>query len=401
MEQLELFNAPFTLEEIFEAYFECRKNKRRTLNALCFELELERNLIRLWRDLNDGTYKIGRSITFIVTRPVRREIFAADFRDRIVHHLIMRKLMPLFEQHFHPHSFSCRVGKGTLCAIKAAYDDIKACSHNYTRPCYVMKLDIQAFFMSIDQRILFRKLHKFIEKYYHGADKSRVLCIVRDIVFNRPQENCKRKGLLKDWEKLPKHKSLFSASPFRGLPIGNLTSQIFANFYLNDLDFFVHGTDLFYERYVDDFMVIHPDVSVLIRWREKVRTFLEQRLGLRLHPKKFYLQSIWKGVPFVGGYLMPFRLYLSRRFKNNYLAAMYRLKKYFMLPLDPGGWVHIVSMLCSYGGFLKHYATYRLRSRGYQMIAPLLMPFFGVSAGYKCFRLKSSAAVCSGRFFAC
>lgn len=390
MEQLELFNDHFSLEEVFEAYFECRKHKRRTLNAIKFELDFEKNLIQLWRDLNDGTYKIGRSITFIVSRPVKREIFAADFRDRIVHHLIMRKLLPLFEKHFHPKSFSCRVGKGTLCGIKSAFNDIKQCSHNYTRPCYAMKLDIQAFFMSIDQRILFKKLQCFIQKYYHANDKPRVLTLVRMIVFHKPQDNCIRKSHPSEWNNLPKHKSLFCSEPFRGLPIGNLTSQIFANFYLNSLDFFIHDTDLFYARYVDDLMLVHCNSKILLLWRWKIKNFLHEQLNLLLHPKKFYLQNITKGVPFVGGYLMPYRLYLTRRFKSNFLTAMFQLKRHFCLPLHPNGWLRLLSVLCSYGGFLKHYAAYTLRHKGLQIIHSELSPFLVLSKHETMFALVHS-----------
>ena len=106
----EALKGEISLEEVFLAYFECRRNKRKTINALQFELNYEENLIQLWRDINSRAYKVGRSIAFVVNKPVIREIFAADFRDRVVHHLIIRKLLPLFEKAFSPHSYSCRHG---------------------------------------------------------------------------------------------------------------------------------------------------------------------------------------------------------------------------------------------------------------------------------------------------
>jgi RNA-directed DNA polymerase len=110
----------FTLVEVFEAYFSCRSNKRNTINALAFELDYESNLIQLWNELNDGSYQPGKSIAFIVHKPVQREIFAADFRDRVVHHLIINKLNPFFEKEFIQDSYACRVGKGTHYGISRA-----------------------------------------------------------------------------------------------------------------------------------------------------------------------------------------------------------------------------------------------------------------------------------------
>ena len=130
------------LEDIFKAYYECRKSKRRTVNALAYELNFEKELVRLWKDINNNTYRIGRSIAFIVKEPVQREVFAADFKDRIVHHLIIDKINDLFEESFIQDSYSCRAGKGTLYGIKRVEEHIRACSQEYTRDCYVLKLDI-------------------------------------------------------------------------------------------------------------------------------------------------------------------------------------------------------------------------------------------------------------------
>ena len=106
------------LEEVFEAYYDCRKNKRRTANALLFESDYESYCVELWRDINERTYSIGRSIAFIVTKPKPREVFASDFRDRVVHHLVARRLEPLFESVFIEDTYNCRKGKGTLYGVK-------------------------------------------------------------------------------------------------------------------------------------------------------------------------------------------------------------------------------------------------------------------------------------------
>ncbi len=152
--QLSLFDTAkpkIEISEVFEAYFDCRKNKRNTANALAYEIDYENKLLQLHKEINDGTYKIGRSIAFIVNKPVKREIFAADFRDRVVHHLIINKLNHLFEKQFIYDSYSCRKGKGTLFGINRIDSFIRKCSKNYTRDCYILKLDIKGFFMHIDK----------------------------------------------------------------------------------------------------------------------------------------------------------------------------------------------------------------------------------------------------------
>ncbi len=129
-----------SLEEVIEAYYECRHNKRNTLNQLRFEMDFEHELIDLWQDLNEHRYEPRRSIAFIVDRPVKREIFAADFRDRVVHHLIARRIYPLLEKQFLTDSYSTQKGKGTLFGVKRVEQHIKDCSYDYTRDCWIMKL---------------------------------------------------------------------------------------------------------------------------------------------------------------------------------------------------------------------------------------------------------------------
>ena len=145
------------------------------MNAIALEVDYESNLIALCDDINHGTYQPGRSIAFIVNKPVKREIFAADFRDRVVHHLIINKLNPLFEKTFIYDSYACRQERGTHFGIKRLDRFIRQCSSNYTQDCYVLKLDIQGFFMAIDKRILWANLRDFIHQRYHCADKPLLL----------------------------------------------------------------------------------------------------------------------------------------------------------------------------------------------------------------------------------
>ena len=363
----EVLSGQVALEDVFRAYYECRRNKRRTVNALAFELDFEQELVRLWREINSGQYKIGRSIAFVVQQPVQREVFAADFRDRVVHHLVIDKLNALFEADFIDGSYSCRQGRGTLYGVKSIGSAIEACSEGYTRDCYILKLDIRSFFMSIDKNVLYRMLHEFISERYHGADKPVILRLVRQIVFYNPEDHCVIKGRRSDWNGLPCHKSLFWSSRHCGLPIGNLTSQIFANFYLNRLDKFVTeelGFE-YYGRYVDDFVLIHPSKATLLEARRKIAAFLQTRLKLSLHPQKFYLQHYSKGVRFIGAMIKPYRIYIGNRTKNNLYSKIYtllpRLAKGVRQTLD--GLTGFASCVNSYIGFMRHYNTYNLRQK--------------------------------------
>ncbi len=145
----------FSLDEIIKAYLSCRKNKRNTINAIKFELKLEENLYSLWRSLKDGSYSPGRSICFVVTYPKLREIFAADFKDRVIHHLLVGRLEPYFEKRFIYDSFACRKNKGCHKAISRLKKYINVVTKNKTKNAYYLQIDIKSFFSNIDKNILY------------------------------------------------------------------------------------------------------------------------------------------------------------------------------------------------------------------------------------------------------
>lgn len=354
------------LTDLFEAYFDCRKNKRKTINALAFELDYEHNLIELCNDINNGTYQISRSIAFIVNKPVKREIFAADFRDRIVHHYIVKRINPLLENYFIHDSYSCREGKGTQYGIRRLYTNIWQCSNGYRQDAYILKLDIEGFFMHIDKALLRERLTRFLEEQYFGNDKKIVIRLCRQIVDNDPTEHCVVKGGKRSWEGLPKSKSLFWVGKDKGLPIGNLTSQVFANFYLDPLDKFVTQAlgVKYYGRYVDDFVLVHEDKEFLLGQIPKIARFLENHLLLKLHSKKIYFQHFSKGVKFIGAVVLPHRIYIANRTKGNCWQS---ISKYNEIVRD-----HYPSKdeikafqqsINSYFGFMCHYKTYNIRKK--------------------------------------
>jgi len=354
------------LDELFEAYYNCRKNKRNTINALAFEIDYEKNLVQLYNDINDRSYKIGQSMAFIVNKPVKREIFAADFRDRIVHHWLISKLNPIFEKEFINDSYACRVGKGTHFGIARVDGFIKSCSKNYTIDCYVLKLDVLGFFMHINRIHLWEKVHAFIKLKYKQNDIDLIIEICRKIIFNDSAKNCFIKGHKSDWNGLPINKSLFHSPVDCGLPIGNLTSQVFANFYMNSFDHFVKSTlnIRYYGRYVDDFVIIHTDKNYLVKIQKEILNFLQIKLHLTLHPKKIYLQHFSKGVKFLGTYIKPYRIYIAKRTKGNFYNAIKNQNDVVRLNKPSKNEInYFLSVMNSYLGIMKHYDTFKLRKR--------------------------------------
>jgi RNA-directed DNA polymerase len=354
------------LEDLFTAYYECRKNKRNTANALAFELNLEDNLLCLFHDIRSGRYRPGRSVAFIVNRPVKREIFAAGFRDRVVHHYIIGKLNPLFEKLFCTDSYACRKGKGTHYGIRRMEEHIRQASNGYTQKAFVLKLDIRGFFMHISRPLLYRRLEEFVLAGYREADRELLLWLCRLVIFNDPARNCLRKGGLQDWDGLPPDKSLFFSRPGCGLPIGNLSSQVFANFYLHPLDVFIGETLGFahYGRYVDDFVLVSSDKEKLKKAVPKIRDFLASELGLQLHPQKCYLQEISKGLPFLGTVLYPGRIVPGRRCKANFVQAVRSFNALACSrPLTSADTDAFLNSMNSYLGIMRHWRSYRFRRR--------------------------------------
>lgn len=354
-----------SLEEVIEAYYDCRRRKRGTMNAMEFEMDYERHCIDLWRDINNGTYEPRRSIAFVVDYPVKREIFAADFRDRVVHHLIGLKIYPLLEKEFITDSYSTQKGKGTLFGIQRIEEKIRTCSHNYTRYCWVMKIDIKGYFMSIDKDRVFDCIRQFLHERYEGNDLPLLLYLLRKTIYNRPERDCILKVPRWRWNGLPANKSLFGSNGRRGLPIGNLTSQLLALLFLNDLDHCIRTEWLveYYGRYVDDMVLIHESKRHLQHVRQHIMEWLGEH-GLMLHPNKMYLQHYTKGVVFVGAVIKPWRKYISRRTQGRMFSKIHYYNQLMsrneVAKEDVNQMIYTMN---SYLGMLKHYESRRLFRR--------------------------------------
>ena len=350
-------------KELFEAYYEARKNKRKSKDVLLFEMYYEQHLFNLYQELLSGTYSISPSTAFIVNHPVRREIFAGAFRDRIVHHWIYNRLSPLCEKVFICDAYSCRVGKGTSFGVKRVEHFIRSVSQNYSHDAFVLKLDIRGYFMAINRKILFEKIQKLLTRYKHTLDfdKDFLISITKQVVFNDPTTDCRIRGKREDWIGLPRSKSLFFTKPNCGLPIGNLTSQLFANLYLNDFDHFVHKNfpEVRYGRYVDDMIFVSSDKKLLKNIPRILENHLKNTLGLTLHPKKIYLQHSRKGFHFLGKWILPYRTYLKNSTKN---SIQIRLKEKRKNDSD-GKYLTLTQTWKSYTGLFDSCNAHTLKNR--------------------------------------
>lgn len=356
------------IEDLFTAYFDARRHKRSTVNALIFERDFESNLFELCDEIIERRYVPKPSICFVVTKPVKREVFAADFRDRVIHHFIFNYISPIFERRFINDSYSCRKGKGIHYGVKRADHFIRSCSGNYTKDCYILKVDIKGYFMSMNKKVLFEKIKEELLRKAgtHEFDLPLILYLIEITIFNDPTVGCRRKGRVEDWNGLPRTKSLFHTSKRCGLPIGNLTSQLFGNVYMSGFDHFMkHDMKVkYYGRYVDDMVIVHEDKEFLKTLVGKMRDHLLEHEKLELHPNKIYLQHYTKGVGFVGAFIKPHRIYILNRTKGNFHQAVYEQNKVVDGAVPTVEEVRkFVSSMNSYLGLTRHYHTYNIRKK--------------------------------------
>ena len=303
----------FSLENIYRAYRQCRKKKRNTVNALKFEINQEEKLLDLQRKLLNRSYRPGRSILFAATKPKLREIFAADFEDRVVHHILVSELEKVWEPRFIYDSYACRKDKGLHRAVIRAQKFVRQAGANGTRPAYYLKLDIRNFFNTLDKEVLYG----IISRKLKNPELLWLLKVILDHDCTQNYLLQDRKGILAG---VPAHKSLFAQPPSKGLPIGNLTSQFFANVYLDRLDQYVKRVlkCRHYLRYADDFVLFSRDREQLEAWREKIKIFLAENLRLALHPRKTGPVSVSSGLDFLGYVIFRDHILIRRRVINNF-----------------------------------------------------------------------------------
>lgn len=317
---------------LVEAYHTARKGKRGTNDEQRIELRAVENLMLLRDEILARSYEPGRGITFIISDPVKREIFAAPFRDRILHHFIYNQVIDWWERHLIYDCYSCRKEKGTLFGVERMAKHIQSASENYKKETYVIKLDIQGYFMSLNRKRLYnRALWGLKRQFPDGGPKYQICKFVwSKIIFDDPTEGVEIRGNYTAWKNLPDSKTLFAQPPGQGIVIGNLSSQLLSNIYLDQLDHFITQTLGYkhYGRYVDDFcFVVQKDqLKKAKKDIEVIRNFLIQELNLKLHPKKVYIQEIHKGLPFLGDVIYPGFIVPGNRTIANFEKALARVQ---------------------------------------------------------------------------
>lgn len=293
---------PDLFDQLVRAWLDCRRTKRNTASARAFEAFAERNLCELHDELASGAYQPGRSICFVITRPRPREVWAAQFRDRIVHHLLYNRIAPRFHAAFTADTCACIPGRGTLYAARRLEHQVRSVTANWQRPAHYLKADLANFFVSIDKAVLLDQLARRVAEPWW-------LQLAECILMHDPRGQVELRGERELLRLVPAHKSLFNAPAGHGLPIGNLSSQFFANVLLNDLDQHVkHRLRApHYVRYVDDFVLLHSSAQWLNAALADIERLLVDRLHLRLNPRKTILQPADRGIDFVGQVIRPHR----------------------------------------------------------------------------------------------
>lgn len=343
----------FTLKNIWKAYETCIRRKKKSVNRFKFELKKEREIINLREELLSRKYKISRHIYFVVTEPKPREVFAGDFRDRVVHHLIYNELSPLCESWFIENSFANRTGKGTHAGFRKVKEYVKQ-----NPKAWYLKLDIFSFFRSIDKQILFSIVSDFINMQDEPIWWKRdLLWLCEEIIYHDPTLNYTFKGELKTKSLIPIQKSLFYANG-NGLPIGNLTSQFFANCYLDGLDKYITETlgNSHYVRYVDDFVILDEDKEKLQEAVNEVDRFLCENLSLCLCKDKTILQPTERGIDFLGYFIKPTHTLVRQKVVKRFKDRLYKRRN----PIDGFFSLSDIPMIQSYFGHFSHAYSYDL-----------------------------------------
>ena len=307
-----------------------RGGKRKTMDTHGFELNLFENLVRLRDALWSLNYYPNRGTVHVIFDPVQREIFAAPYVDRILHHWIVGTIMKWQDDRLIYDSYSCREGKGTLFGIKRLQHHILSVSQNMKRKAYVVQLDLSGYFMHIKRDVLYELVKTRLDKQFPAEARDRryqiLLWAISQVIFDDPTNGVRLQGTYRDWTGLPEDKSLMMQPDGQGMVIGNYTSQTFSNIYLDPLDKFISVTLGYkhYGRYVDDFyfVVTEAELPQVKRDIKAIQDFAAG-YGLSLNKKKTKITEVHKGVKFLGIVVRGFRLYPCQRLKKNFKKAVY------------------------------------------------------------------------------
>lgn len=334
-----LFEKIVSAENLLEAWDDFKREKRKKADVQLFERHLGDNLFKLHHDLIHKRYRHSEYVDFYVRDPKLRHIHKATVRDRVVHHAVFRIINPIFESTFISDSYSCRKEKGNHRGVKQLGVYSRKVFQTHGR-CLALKCDIKQFFPTIDHQVLLDIIGRKIKD-------ENVLSLIKVIIESFASDADQGFGI-------------------KGAPIGNLTSQMFANIYMNELDQFVkHELKAkYYLRYTDDFVIFHHDEKYLSLLKEKIADFLKTHLDLALHPNKVQIRKLRQGVDFLGYVSLPYarvpRVKVRRRI---FRKLRYRVKQYRAGLISEES---LVRSFDSYMGFLVHSDSHKLREKLHQ-----------------------------------
>lgn len=278
------------LNAAWRKFSRCKKSR---LDVVDYQKNLAKNLSSLHESLVAGTYAHWAYQPFTVYDPKQRQIHKATVQDRLVHQAIVTAVEPLFEKRFINDSYSCRIGKGSHAGVSRLRLFLRKASRNNSSKVYVLKCDVRQFFASIDHEILMKRLESKL-------DDEQTLRLLKIIIASH------------------------NTSPGKGIPLGNVTSQLFANIYLHELDWFMKQTlgVKYYLRYCDDFVVVSADKAYLQSLIQPIRGFLDSNLKLELHPNKVSIRSWGQGIDFLGYVSRPNTTSLRTKTKRRMLTRV-------------------------------------------------------------------------------
>ena len=325
-----VFNKVISIENLYLAWREFRRGKTNKPDVVLFELNLEDNLFNLAQELTLGNYLPDEYCFFYVRDPKLRPIHKASVRDRVVFQAIFRQMYYIFDRRFIYDSYSCRFGKGTHAGIERLRVFLNKETNNYKEQVYVLKCDVKQFFYSIDHCILKDLIREVIQE-------PRLLKLI-DVIIDS-----------------------FHSEIGRGLPLGNVTSQLFANIYLNELDQFIkHELKCrFYIRYCDDFLILNKDKAYVSNLIPEISDFLIDKLKLNLHPGKVRIKKLTEGVDFLGyvtlSHHVVFRTKTKKRMFRRINSAINDFKQSGITEEQ------LTQVIQSYFGLLTHCNSHKLQ----------------------------------------
>jgi len=329
-----MFKNLITIENLFNAWYKFRKGKTNKPDVILFERNLEDNIFQLYKDINTKEYHHQAYQTFFIWDPKFRKINKSIVRDRIIHHLIYKYLEEIWQPIFIYHSYSCQIGKGTHKAVNNLAKILRRVSGNNKRNIWYLKMDIKKFFASVDHRVLL----KLLEKRVYNPE---ILWLLEEII--------------KSYSEL--------GQLGKGMPIGNLTSQIFANIYLNELDYFVKQNlqEKYYLRYADDFIFLNQNRDYLENLEKIITDFVLEKLNLEIHPQKIIFGKYFAGIDWLGYIIFPKYKILRTKTKRRMFKKINKKIDDFNSGLIEK--TKLYQTIQSYFGLLKHCNSYNLKTK--------------------------------------